>query len=86
MKDFYIYSVSSGTCIACTRMRGENRFEIYNTATGHYTSFANISGDTFYVYDVATGNCIENGRIDHASNTVWFYNTKTGSCDKFGRI
>lgn len=78
--------MASGACISFTRMRGESRFDIYDTGTGQYISFANISGDTFYVYDVATGDCIENGRIDHNSNTVWFYNGKTGSCDKFGRI
>jgi hypothetical protein len=86
MKDFYIYSVASGTCVAFTRMRGESRFDIYDTQTGQYISFANISGDRFYVYDVATGHCIENGRIDYSSNTVWFYNGETGSCDKFGKI
>lgn len=62
MKDFYIYSAASGACIAFTRMRGESRFDIYDTRTGQYISFANISGNTFYVYDVATENCIENER------------------------
>lgn len=72
MKDFYIYSVASGACIAFMRMRGKSRFDIYDT--GQYISFDNISENIFYVYNIVTGNCIKNGKIDHSSNRIWFYN------------
>ena len=86
MRNFYIYSVSSGICIAFTKMRGENRFDIYDIKTGEYISFANICGDIFNVYDARTGRCVENGRRDRNSNMVRFYDRETGSYDKFGRL